>query len=270
MHRHTEAAMLPARHLPFPNSAGQQLDLLVSELRHLLGQQLIGIYLHGSLALGSFNPARSDLDVLVIVGSSLSTASKAALGRLLLRLSQQPYPLELSVLNAESLTPWTHPAPFEFHYSEDWRTAVTEVLKTGVWTLWPAGATDHDLAGHVTVTRARGIALWGPAAQEVLPPIPPGDHLASVVSDVREALARITEMPEYAILNACRTLAYLSNGQVLSKREGGEWALGEVPEDIVPMVQQALAAYRATGTVNWEPGALQTFAQWVGERLPAK
>jgi len=44
---------------------GQVLGLLEA-LDALLGRNLAAVYLHGSLAMGCFNPQRSDLDLLVL------------------------------------------------------------------------------------------------------------------------------------------------------------------------------------------------------------
>ena len=35
----------------------------------ILGNELTGIYLHGSAALGCFNPFKSDIDLIVVVNS---------------------------------------------------------------------------------------------------------------------------------------------------------------------------------------------------------
>ncbi|WP_245585925.1 nucleotidyltransferase domain-containing protein [Paenibacillus pinihumi] len=37
-----------------------------------LGSNLAGIYVHGSVAMGCFNPEKSDLDLLVVVYKKLS------------------------------------------------------------------------------------------------------------------------------------------------------------------------------------------------------
>lgn len=42
------------------------LDHLSCLLREKLSDSVIGIYLHGSMAMGCFNPAQSDIDLLVI------------------------------------------------------------------------------------------------------------------------------------------------------------------------------------------------------------
>ncbi|MCA1695715.1 MAG: nucleotidyltransferase domain-containing protein, partial [Actinobacteria bacterium] len=43
-----------------------QVTSLLESVQALLGQALVGVYLHGSLAYGCFNPDRSDLDLLAL------------------------------------------------------------------------------------------------------------------------------------------------------------------------------------------------------------
>jgi predicted nucleotidyltransferase len=56
------------------------------------GENLVGIYLHGSLAMESFNPVSSDVDLLVVVRDRLSWEEKSGLGQRLLQLSEQAPP----------------------------------------------------------------------------------------------------------------------------------------------------------------------------------
>jgi len=49
-----------------PSPAQLQLEHLIHEIQMMLTDNLVGIYLHCSLALGSFNPDCSDLDLLVV------------------------------------------------------------------------------------------------------------------------------------------------------------------------------------------------------------
>ena len=43
------------------------LSKFTEETRNILGDELVGVYLHGSAAMGCFNPAKSDLDLLIVV-----------------------------------------------------------------------------------------------------------------------------------------------------------------------------------------------------------
>jgi streptomycin 3"-adenylyltransferase len=245
-----------------PPTTRAQLDRLSAALDAILGAELVGIYLHGSLAMGSFNPLRSDLDLLVIVATPMALETKREVASALLGSSAQPHPIEISFCTPAQLHPWRHPTPFDLHYSEDWRAKTSRELADGTWRQWNnAEPRDADLAAHIMVTRARGIVLRGAPIDATLPEVPASDYRASVVGDVAEALATIEAHPVYAILNACRTLAYLREGHVFSKAEGGRWGLQALPAALHPLIAAALAAYAAdAGDPPFPPGALAEFA----------
>ena len=54
------------------------LDRFVSENRKILGDNLVGVYLHGSAAMGCFHPETGDLDLLTVVNDPLSDETKRA------------------------------------------------------------------------------------------------------------------------------------------------------------------------------------------------
>jgi predicted nucleotidyltransferase len=232
-----------------PLEVRHQVNSLVEGVHAILGESLVGVYLHGSLAMGCFNPRRSDLDLLVVIGQRASVERKRKLAELLLRVSLAPVPIEISLLARDQIHPWRHPAPFDLHFSEAWRDRTLAGLASGEWRTWnDSERCDEDLAGHITVVRQRGICLHGAPITAVFPAVPTVDYLASVLTDVLSpdcGLNSALASPVYVILNACRTYAYLSTGQVLSKDEGGVWALQVIPHQFHATVQSALAAYRA-------------------------
>ena len=67
-----------------------------------IGENLVGIYIHGSLAFGCFDPSVSDIDFLIVVQENLSMAEKQALLHLMLELTpiSPPKGLEMSVVLA--------------------------------------------------------------------------------------------------------------------------------------------------------------------------
>lgn len=83
------------------------------------GENLLGAYAHGSLALGGFRWAASDIDLLVVVSAPPALESKMAFVRALLALEADcpPKGLEMSVVLAEACAHPGHPAPFELHGS---------------------------------------------------------------------------------------------------------------------------------------------------------
>ncbi len=256
-----------------PAAVHDQVARLVSGFRAIAGDNLLGVYLHGSLALGCFNPLRSDLDILAVTHAALDADVMRQLAAFLLDVSQQPHPVEVSFLCRSALHPWRHPAPFEFHYGESWRAAYTAQLAGGDQPWTGQVHTDPDLAAHITIVRQRGVRLWGPPIPEVFPDIPRADYLDSVRGDVLSdefGLASADASPVYALLNGCRTLAYLVCGQTLSKDEGGEWARRHLPPAYRTAVEQALYAYRnLAGDEGLASAAALALAQYLRSRITA-
>ena len=89
-----------------------------AELDAILKENFIGTYIHGSLALGGFNEASSDIDLLVVTKNALRLADKQRLTELFLTVSNTPYPLEISFLHSDQLKTWQHACPYDYHYSE--------------------------------------------------------------------------------------------------------------------------------------------------------
>jgi streptomycin 3"-adenylyltransferase len=119
-----------------PPAIESQVLTLVGAMESSLRENLIGIYLHGSLAMGCFNPAISDLDLLAVTRRSMPPQTKRAIAELLLRYSLAPIPVEIILLRQVDFTPWQYPTPFDFHYSEMWRERFIQDLQTGEWQSW--------------------------------------------------------------------------------------------------------------------------------------
>jgi predicted nucleotidyltransferase len=229
----------------YETPAYPQIQAFIDATQSQLGELLVGIYLHGSLAMGCFNPQRSDIDLLVVTTQRLMPTQKRAIAQMLLSLSNQPHPFELSILAWDDLHPWRHPTPYDFHYSEDWRTKLTNDLANGAWQSWQhTDSGDPDLAGHVMITRKRGICLFGMPIAAVFPEVPEADYTASICADIAWAWACAKENPVYFVLNLCRTLAWLRENHVFSKEEGAIWAFNALPSVYHASIQQALKIYR--------------------------
>jgi len=241
-----------------------QLASLVDGLRSALGERVLGVYVHGSLALGSFSPARSDLDVLAVVDEALDTDAKLLVADLLLRVSCAPYPIELHVLTRAQLRTWRHPSPFELHYGEGHREGFALDPLNRLATM---SATDADLAAHLTVARKAGIALVGPPPADVFPEVPFDDYREALGTDLE--WARTVRSALYGILSPCRVWATLATGEVHSKTSGASWALDRLPEDMRPLVQAALTSYTGAGeSIEVDEAARQRLLDYIEAQLP--
>ena len=231
----------------------------------MLGSDLTGIYMHGSLAIGCFNPQRSDIDLLVVTQKGMIVETKRDVAYYLLKSSLSPGPIEISFLVQKDIYPFRHPLPYDLHYSESWRERYTRAIADGTWWTWNVEKkADSDLAAHITITRARGICLSGKPIQEVFPSVPPAMFAASILGDFDDTNAKRQYMPVYFTLNACRVLAYLREGHIYSKDEGGAWALQTLPTEWHGVVKQALETYRGNlMDAPFDETALTQFAHYM-------
>lgn len=241
--------------VPAPVKA--QVDRFAEGLSAQLGENLVGLYLHGSLALGCPNPAPKDIDLIAVSREPLTTVQREALASLLLALSGAPRPLEFHLLTMAQLHPWSHPAACDFHYSDAWR----ERFELGAW---PKGdLPDRDLAAHLTVMRHAGAVIAGPPVAELFPPVPRQDYLDALLFDYGDCLEQLQATPVYSLLNICRILAFLRDGLILSKEEGGLWGLTNLPPNPHgEPVAQALAEYRGGAGGPYDARALTAFASY--------
>lgn len=225
------------------SAALEQLEELTAGLRAILADDLVGVYLHGSLALGCFNPQRSDIDVIAVTRRAAARQERARLGAFVLQCSgpkerprEPPYPLEISILTEAQLRPWQYPTPFDFHYGESQRPRFTA---EDFDPLWPE---DHDLAAHVTVLREAGITLDGRPFADVFPVVPKSDYVDSLLRDL--AWSREQRLALYTILSASRVWATFADRRLHSKLSGGLWALGHAPAEYHALLARAVAVYR--------------------------
>ena len=214
------------------------LNQVCHVFKAIIPDKLTGIYLHGSLAMDCFHPETSDIDLLIVVKDPLSFAAKQSLMTELVSLTSI-YPgkgLELSIILEKHAAEPIYPMPFELHYGAEWEKRFlldpTDLCE---------GGEDPDLPAHIAVTLERGKCLYGRAISEVFAPIPKKEYLKSVYHDVKEEA--ILQNPVYTILNLCRTLQYVKEGKILSKKEGGEWGITNLPEEYSPLIRLALDAY---------------------------
>lgn len=217
------------------------LNSVTSLLQNELLGSLTGVYLHGSMAMGCFNPLKSDIDILVLVKEKQSRDTYRKIAEKLIQLEENLKIIkgfELSVVLETYADDFVYPTPFEFHYSAYHKEKyITDE------NYFCGGYDDPDLAAHFVVIYNRGIVLSGKPIKEVFKPIDRRYYIDSIKSDVEGAVEEITEMPVYYVLNLSRVLLYLKESVISSKKEAGEWALNEVPNPYKDTIAQCLAMY---------------------------
>ncbi|ACS99582.1 DNA polymerase beta domain protein region [Paenibacillus sp. JDR-2] len=223
------------------------LQKAVSTFEAILSDNLTGIYLHGSLAMGCFNPQKSDIDLILVVKNKLSKEELQLMTKHALLLDHDlpgSNGIELSVILESYARDFVYPTPFEYHYSEYHR----ERYQSEPGYLC-GGFEDPDLAAHLTVIYYRGKTLRGVPIPELFKPVESNYYIQSILGDISEASKEITDLPVYYSLNLCRVLFYLREGEVSSKQEGGEWGLRVLPSKYHAVLRACLDDYLGQGNL---------------------
>ncbi|MDQ2885322.1 MAG: DUF4111 domain-containing protein [Chloroflexota bacterium] len=233
-------------HYKWPNvtkTIKVELQTLETELHTLLGENLLGIYLHGSLAQGGFQPARSDIDIIVATEEGNDPLKQRAIVEMLLRLSKAPIPLDIYFLTKSAIFPFQQPLPYELHYDERQRERYQALLRHDGWQN-DLDQRDAKLSIYLAVLHAHSIVLAGKSSAETLPAVPEQTLRETLIAATLVARdARLQDLVSF-VLNACRTIAYLREGTLLSKDEGGIWGEAHLPEQYTALIHQSLALYR--------------------------
>ena len=200
------------------------INRLIHDLSRILLDDLVGIYLYGSLISGDFDIAVSDIDLVVVLAADLDERQFQSLRSMHARVvSDHPEwhdRLELAYISRRALKTFRAEtstigiiSPGEpFHLiqaGEDWLIS------------W------YDL-------RQNGIALHGPPVQSLIDPISAGDwldavreHICAYRSTVKDA-ADIKAL-SYIVLTVARGVYTLAHRRAASKVKAAAWARRRFP-----------------------------------------
>ena len=201
----------------------------VEGVNRLLGKNIVGLYLSGSLAYGDFVPERSDIDLEAVIRGPLTRGELRSVEKLHReierRCPQWAGRVECSYVPLElmrELGPPATPRPW-------W----------GFGTLYaeaPAG--NEWVINHYLLSR-HGIALEGPDFNELISPIDIQNLRQASARDLfQEWVPKIhdgawlsnSHNQSYFVLNLCRILDTVIQGEPRSKKVAGQWAKAAYPQ----------------------------------------
>ena len=243
------------------------LDEFVLSSKNILCNNLVGIYLHGSLAMGCYNEKKSDIDLIIVVKNDISKEIKRRYMDMVVTLNSKAPPkgIELSVVKASVCKPFIYPTPFELHFSVahlDWYLSEPEDY------IEKMKGTDKDLAAHFTIIYHRGKTLYGKEIKSIFSEVSNEDYMDSIWFDVENAKEDIIDNTMYIILNLCRVLAYKKERLILSKQEGGEWAINCLSRpQYKDMVLLALEEYRTGNAMSITREDAVKFAEYMSKQI---
>jgi hypothetical protein len=243
--------MAPSSFSPTPYAeVNTTLHELLEGMQAILGNQFVGMYLHGSLASGDFDPQRSDIDFVVVTDGALAKEVIAELERLHARRndngSKWAARLEGTYIPAGDLRRYRlDMGPFP-------------CVNEGRFYLG-----NHEphwvLARHTL--REQGLVVAGPNPVTLIDPVSAGEVRQAVLDFLQgwwsPMLADATRLqdPEYqayAVLTMCRALFTLAHGGLASKSASASWAREKLDERWSPLIEWALAQGPKAGTNRLE------------------
>jgi hypothetical protein len=215
---------------------------LSSRLAGALGDELIGIWLMGSGALGGFDPSSSDVDVLVVSRTRESVAARQAVADLI-GPPALPCPgqgLEFVWYALADVQPLGDPPAFQLNVNGG--RARQHKVQFG-----PGDEADHWFVIDLAIGRAAAAALVGPALAEVAAPVPAERLLEALHASLAWHDGFDAGSPN-RVLNAARTIRYLATGGWTNKIAAAHW-LAERQPALAPALAAALSARDNGGSV---------------------
>ena len=210
---------------------------LRSGAREVLGEYYTGMYLYGSLALGGFDPGRSDIDPLIVTSEELPD-------NVIFELEVMYKRLYTSGLEwAKKMTGLCIPL-------EDLRIYRETGPKNQMFNReeFLVDRPDNDWIFHRHVLYKCGIVIDGPPLRDIIEPIPP-EQLKEVAFMFLRDWVLLTYEDDifqgeghqaYFVLTVCRCLYTLKNGDVTTKRKSAEWTLEHVDGKWSDLIRQAM------------------------------
>lgn len=247
-----------------PTQVSSLLQELTAQLPLILGKNLVGIYLYGSITQRAFNTKRSDVDSIVVTHRDLSDAQFRKLGAWLARAAESnPWAARLQMLfllKNEVLTKNSKACLFQFgllkRSSSDGNPIIwMDVLKSGV-------------------------VLFGPRPGSFVPAITREILFQALEREVGYLRDEISEKPEsewrdvpsyraYAVLTLCRILYSFRKGTIVSKQRAAKWAIKYLAKEWNEIILQALETDDAKRSAGISLSRIERFIDFADAQLHA-
>lgn len=199
------------------------LPRLLDDLRSSLGGDLVGVYLLGSAVSGGFDPALSDLDVVVVTERAVDEIDFRVFSGIVERLQAREPDwadrLDVAFVGRGTVADFrTGGGPF-IEISHEEPLALQRRADEWLETWYLARAADR--------------ALVGPPPATLIPPISTAEFLAVVVAGLDGFIAIRDDWSDgkvaYRVITLCRILRSLESGALCTKAEGVAWAIDRFP-----------------------------------------
>jgi predicted nucleotidyltransferase len=202
---------------------------LLEQVQAVLGQEFVGFYLHGSLAMGDFDLATSDIDFAIVTRNHLGPETIAKLKlihkKLLETNSETAKLLEGAYIPSSMIRCHGIHAPAIPHVHGD--------------AFYLAQLEPHWILNRA-ILRESGVTLTGPTPDSLIDPISLEARQHAIRDFLREWWQPMltdsirlenAEYRVYAVQTMARGLCTLETGELLSKPNAIRWALDHLPDE---------------------------------------
>jgi hypothetical protein len=245
-----------------PDAVSPVLAELTHALPNLLGANLVGLYVYGSVLDSEFTPARSDVDCIAVTERALD---EATFGR-----------LNAWLTDAAREEPWF--TRLQLHLLVK-QSVLVEDRRACLWQFGVLKRSGSD--GNPIIWMdffQRGRTLQGPGPESFVPEITAEILHRALVREVgylrEEIVAQpnsdwrdVTSYRRYAVLTLCRILYSLRTGEFASKQRAASWAMDNTPTEWHDLIQQALAVGETGGSEGLPLSRIGVFIDYVHAQL---
>lgn len=239
------------------------LNELRTNIASALGDDLVGLYLFGSLVHGDFTDGVSDLDLVAVTRRVVTEADIDRLREMHRQLVRR-HP------------EWDDRIEVAYQSVHGLRTFRTERTPMGI--ISPGEPLHRVEAGYEWLMNwyfvlDHGITLMGPPPASIIPPIPREEFVEATRAHAREFTRRVQSVDSqrgesYAILTVCRALYTHHTGELVSKATAARWVRERHPEwsSLIAMALERRVSADDNGPVDTFDGAVR-FVEMVNREI---
>lgn len=247
-----------------PEEVTRYLHAVTARVRDVCGDRVVGVYTTGSLALGSYRPGRSDIDVMAVVaGSPALEVRRQLAAELDHRLLTCPAAgLEFVLYPLGTVSRPTPDAGYLLNLNTGPALPPVTSFDPGEG---PAFWYPIDRA----ITRQSGASLYGPPAADLFAELPFNNLLRVVIASVEaHSDPQEGDLLDNAVLNGCRALSFGRDHRWYAKVDAAERTQPTAGE-FAPLVAAAIASFGSgrQEATTLDPDTVQAFLIEVLRRL---
>ncbi len=204
--------------------------LLLHISQEILGENILAMYLHGSLATGDFNKEKgSDIDFLVVLDKEVSDATIQQLREMLGVLAKHDPELSKKLEGSYVPKGWLK--------SNEPPKKVRPYINGGGLNLYPYG---YEWVLEKFLIIEKGIVIFGPPPSQFIEPVSADNvrraNVKILIGDwqpmLSEESSRLKDggYQAYAVLTMCRCLFLFANNEMASKPTAIAWVKEKFPK----------------------------------------